>query len=157
MSPTSGLKYDLALGPRSDGGHLTGGLAEDVFVAACLADKDDAINVAATPYHRIRAAVKVERTALSEFSELREHVAQKDGCSREEVLASHVYARCVKDGVSKPVAAQYLAERLERKRKKEVLTPSGLRAQLPKYIVDAIDYLTGAEATAPPATEPADG
>jgi putative ATP-dependent endonuclease of OLD family len=148
------LEYDLALGQRDEDGAFNGGLAEDVFVAACLADKDDAINVAATQYQRIRAAVKVGETALWEFNELREHAAEKDGSSPDEVLASRVYARLVKDGISKPVAAQYLAGRLERKWQKGTLTPSDLRAQLPRYIVNAIDYVTGQEpAPAPPAVE----
>ena len=66
----------------------------------------------------------------------------KEGCTLEEVVASHVYARFAKDGVSKAVAAQYLAERLSRKSEP---TPIQWRQRLPKYITEAIDYVTGGE------------
>ncbi len=144
------LEYDLALGPRDGQGAFTSGLAEDVFVAACLADSDDKINAGTTN------SATVETAALGELGELKASAAAKDGSSYEEVLASHVYARFAKDGVSKAVAAQYLAQRLERKHDDEELSTEHLRARLPKYIVDAIDHVTGAGLAANPPAEGAD-
>ena len=67
----------------------------------------------------------------------------RDGCTVEETLASMVYARFARSGVSKAVAAQYLAERLQTKLGKNELTADDLRARLPKYLIEAIDYVTG--------------
>jgi len=144
------IEYDLALGPKAKDGKLTGGLAKDVFVAACLADNDDKINAGTTD------RPTVEATALVQFENLSQCVKEQDDCSREEVLASEIYAKFARDGVSKAVAAQYLAERLECKHGQSELTADGLRARLPKYIVDAIDYVTGAVLAANPPAEGAD-
>jgi len=43
--------------------------------------------------------------------------------------------------VSKAIAAQYLAERLERRIKDGELTPETLKASLPSYLVTAIEYV----------------
>lgn len=134
------LEYDLALGSKDEDGSFPGGLGEDVFVAACLADKDDAINANKTK------VTDVENAAAEKFAELKAAAVAKDGCTAEEVLASHVYAKFAKDGVSKPIAAQYLAERLQSKRMNGKLTPDDLRSRLPRYLTEAIDYVTGAEA-----------
>ena len=78
-----------------------------------------------------------------------------NGCTAEEILASHVYAKFAKNGVSKAIAAQYLAGRLQRKQEEGKLTPDELRARLPTYLTDAIDYVTNAGdlAKAPPNQE----
>jgi putative ATP-dependent endonuclease of OLD family len=64
------------------------------------------------------------------------------------VLAANVYAKFGRDGVSKAIAAQYLAERLQIKVENEKLTASSLRKRLPKYLVEAIDYVTGGKEVA---------
>lgn len=143
------LEYDLALGPSDEHGHFHDGFAEDVYVAACLADNDDAINALG------KTVADVEAEAIKQFGRMKEaavSAGSTEGCTSEEVLASHVYARFAKDGVSKAVAAQYLAERLSSKGE---LTPNQWRDRLPKYITEAIAYvtrgdksvLTGQEAT----------
>jgi putative ATP-dependent endonuclease of OLD family len=137
------LEYDLALGLKGKDGRFTGGLAEDVYVAACLAEEDEAINAGR------KKLSAVTKTALKEFSKIKDKAAPTDDCSAEEVLAAHVYAKFARDGVSKAIAAQYLAERLQKKRKEGKLTPADLRERLPKYLTGAIDYVTeGLDATA---------
>jgi putative ATP-dependent endonuclease of OLD family len=130
------FEYDLALGPRGSNGAFAASLAEDVFVASCLAKRDDRINTG----HIDRAAV--ESAALEEFGRLAESAQPKDGCAREEVLCSLVYADFAKGNASKAIAAQYLAERLKRKWSQGELTPADLEGRLPEYIVDAIRYVT---------------
>ena len=44
--------------------------------------------------------------------------------------------------VSKPTAAQYLAEKLQREMKSGRFTPERLRALLPPYLVEAIVHVT---------------
>ena len=133
------LEYDLALGPKDEKGNFHGGLAEDVFVAACLADEDGNINA------KKKQAADVEMVAVIEFAELKTAAAEKEGCTVEEVIASNVYVKFAKDEVSKAIAAQYLAERLQSKRKDGQLTSDDLRKRLPTYLTSAIDYVTGAK------------
>jgi putative ATP-dependent endonuclease of OLD family len=131
------LEYDLALGPRAADGTFPGGLAEDVYVAACLAAEDDAINEG----KKQRSAVA--EAASAAFTALKGSAKPLDGCTAEEVLASHVYAQFVKGGVSKAIAAQYLAERLSARMKDGSLTTDDLQKRLPKYLADAIRYAAG--------------
>ncbi|MFA6411730.1 MAG: AAA family ATPase [Syntrophales bacterium] len=131
------LEYDLALGPRDKNNRFSDSLAEDVFVAVCLAEKDDDINS-----QNIKKA-DVEKEVVSEFAAMRMAAVAKDGCTDQEVLASKIYAKFMKNGVSKPITAQYLAERLQSKHITGALTSDQLRARLPKYLVAAIDYVTG--------------
>jgi putative ATP-dependent endonuclease of OLD family len=138
------LEYDLALGPKDENGKFSAGLAKDVFVAACLADHDDAINA------NKKTLAEVEQVAVNEFADLETEVVEKDQCSKEEVLASQVYAKFANNHVSKAIAAQYLAERLQRKRNGENLTHECWRTLLPKYLVSAIDYVTSAVTPAVP-------
>lgn len=98
------LEYDLALGPKDENGKFPGGLADDVFVAACLAAQDDALNAGT------KQVADVEKAALAQFKKLKPQ--DTDGCTAREVRASMVYAKFAKQGVSKAIAAQYLAERL---------------------------------------------
>ena len=140
------FEYDLALGPEVNGDHPYG-MAEDVFVAARLADEDEAINAKGTN------AIEVEKAAVRDFAVLKAGVVAKDSCSKEEVLASHVYAKFTKDGVSKATAAQYLAERLRGKHRIGKITSADLRKWLPRYLTGAIDYVTRAEAAATDSNE----
>ncbi|MBI3852854.1 MAG: AAA family ATPase [Verrucomicrobia bacterium] len=131
------LEFDLALGPKNENGGFSAGLAKDVFVAASLADQDDAINA------NKKTVADVEQDAEKEFAALEAVVVGKDHCSKEEVLASHVYAKFVKRGVSKPIAAQYLASRLQVRKKDNVpLSLEDWHELLPKYLVRAIDCVT---------------
>ena len=134
------LEYDLALGRKDENGRFTGGLAEDVYIAACLAEKDEAINAGQKNVKDVR------QSAIEQFTELGKKAAVTDGCTAQEVLAAHIYAKFAKDGVSKAVAAQYLAEWLLEKARKQELTGGDLRTKLPRYLVEAIDYVTGARA-----------
>jgi len=130
------LEYNLALGPKDDQGIYSTSLAEDVFVSAYLAMEDDSINTG-------KKKEDVENEAVKEYKKLKQNAKEEMGCSKEEVIASKLYAKFVKDHVSKAVAAQYLAERLQSKYENGKLTSAELRKQLPKYIIDAIDYVTG--------------
>ena len=138
------LEYDLALGPKNKEGVFTGGLAEDVFVAACLAANDDALNSGA------KEKSEVESLARAKFTKLKRAATTEGACAAEEVLASHVYARFVRDRVSKPIAAQYLAEILQRKVENGELTPEQLRERLPSYLVRAIEYVTSGDLSQEP-------
>lgn len=144
------FEYDLALGPKGKDGTFTGGLAEEVFVASYLAGKDEAINGGKLTLSEAEADAESEFTALSQ-----ETHAEGD-CSDAEVLASTIYARFAKGGVSKPVAAQYLAERLERRQTDGETSAEDLRARLPRYLVEAVDYVTGAQDTPSDKAEGAD-
>lgn len=131
------LEYDLSLGRQDESGNYNGGLAEEVFVAACLADEDDALTQGK------KKAADVRKAALRALEDL--DTSPRDGCTDMEVLAATVYARFAKDSVSKPVAAQYLAEMLQDRFNDGRLTEEDLRNRLPRYITDAIDYVTGNE------------
>lgn len=131
------LEFDLALGPRSDEGKFHGGLAEEVLVAANLAQNDDAINTGA------KCIDVVAESALQEFAGLKGDCEGRDSCDAEEVLATKVYAKFARDGVSKAIAAQYLSELLALKCERGDLTAADLRKLLPPYLCAAIDYVTG--------------
>ena len=132
------LEYDLALGPTDHKGGFTGGLAEDVFVAACLAEHDDAINA------KTKEAADVEKAAVRDFAAMKADAKSCNGCTGEEVLASMVYAKFAKNGVSKAIAAQFLSERLQSKHVKNELASDDLRKRLPKYLIQAIGHVTRA-------------
>jgi putative ATP-dependent endonuclease of the OLD family len=131
------LEYDLALGPKDENDGYSLNLAEDVYVATCLAENDDAINA------KKIAVADVARAAIEEFGTLKSTAVAKDGCAVEETIAATIYAKFAREGVSKPIAAQYLTERLQSKHNDDELTPEDLRKRLPKYLTRAIDYVTG--------------
>ncbi len=87
----------------------------------------------------------MDRAADKEFAALKETGVAKDGCTTEEVLASNVYAKFARDRVSKAIAAQYFAERLQTRYENNELTADELRGAIPKYLTNAIDYVTGAK------------
>lgn len=128
------LEYDLALGPRDQAGNFTGGLAMEVFTAASLAANDDAINA------NKKTIPDITRTSVREFEILRDSLEPTDDCAEDEVLASHVYSKFVKDGISKAIAAQYLAGCLQRKYSGTKHDADTFRQLLPKYILAAIDF-----------------
>ena len=114
------LEYDLALC----------GLSEDVWASAYLADKDEDIHNGKT---------SVEGEILNARADFRQ---KTNAISSPEELACHVYAWFTKTRVSKPIAAQYLADILENRSKKGELTPTTLIKILPTYLVKAIEYVT---------------
>ena len=94
---------------------------------------------------RKKTVVDVAQIAVDEFAVLKATAVAKDrGSTVEETLAAMIYAKFATLGVSKAIAAQYLAERLESKHNHGVLTPEDLRKRLPKYLTQAIDYVTSA-------------
>ncbi len=129
------LEYDLALGPKNEDGGYSLNLAEDVYVAAHLAANDELINDQKLGISDAAAAAAVN------FATLKNTVAAKDGCTIQEVLAASVYRKFATEGISKAIAAQYLAERLQSKRRAGEMTAQDLRKRLPRYLVDAIDYV----------------
>lgn len=106
-------------------------------MAACLAANDDALNVGK------KDRSEVESSALAKFAKLRDGATAKDGCVAEEVLASQIYAKFARNGVSKAIAAQYLSERLQTQYGNGDLTSEQLRSRLPIYLIQAIEYVTG--------------
>lgn len=112
------LEYDLAFS----------GLAKEVWEAAALALADERIHSG-----KVTCEDAVNERA-AEFPALY-------GLSGE-VLASHVYAKFEAEGASKAIAAQYLAELLEKAFKKGALNADGLCSKLPGYVIDAIGYVT---------------
>lgn len=141
------LEYDLSLGPKDENGDFKGGFAEDVYVASCLAQKDERINSKKVEVSDVEAA------AIAEFAELRAQAKPGNECTVQEVVACHAYQKLAMGGVSKPVAVQYLAERLQRKFDEGKLNREVLRKRLPTYLTNAIDYVTGAGQEAPNAEE----
>jgi putative ATP-dependent endonuclease of OLD family len=114
------LEYDLA---RS-------GLAEEVWIAAHLADCD-------VDLHRdVRSTLREVVNARRSFSELKEQVADS------ETLASHVYSWFTRGQVSKAIAAQYLSEILEYEIRSGRLSPGALLSGFPPYLRGAIEYVT---------------
>lgn len=107
------------------------GLAEDVWVAAHLAQSDEQIN------HGTVQRDDVESTAKLSYAEL-----SSLGRPVEE-LASTVYALFTTGTrASKAVSAQYLAERLERRHEQGELTAAGLTEKMPPYLIAAIKHVT---------------
>jgi putative ATP-dependent endonuclease of the OLD family len=123
------FEYDLAFS----------GLAEDVFVAATLAEQDEAINAGT------KDRTAIETAARSNFRTLE----TQSGGDREN-LCSTIYSHFVISSASKAVAAQYLAEVLEARGRSDGTPDAGfsLSNDLPEYLVAAIRYATGSEGPA---------
>jgi len=150
------FEYDLALGPKDASGGFPGGLGEDVYVAACLAEKDEKLVrkiVADAPEQPGLLdednLQTIEATALKDFADLAAGVSSSTGCVTQEIIAAQVYAKFANSAASKAIAAQYLAERLQRKHDAGELSSDMLRAHLPKYLVEAIDYVTLTDPSGP--------
>ncbi|MHB1345620.1 MAG: ATP-dependent nuclease [Thermoleophilia bacterium] len=125
------LEYDLALAR----------LAEDVWVAARLAKQDRAL--ADQEYAELSASAEEEFRQVVVRAVEAVAGGDTEGCGEDEVVACETYALFTKGSrVSKPVAAQYLAERLRRRIANNELTAAQLRERLPSYIVGAIEYVT---------------
>jgi len=137
------LEYDLAIGPRGANGQHSCGLAEAVFIAAYLAYHDGAMN------EGTKARDEVTREGKERFDKLLAGSSATDGCSAAEVLGSNIYAKFSGNGISKAIAAQYLAELLEARIAAKELKAEDLRSQMPPYLVGAIEYVTGGIAQSP--------
>lgn len=120
------LEYDLALA----------GLSREVFLASELARQDEKLSKGAIARKDAAEHASADYDALAEDSE------SMDGCSTGEVLASRIYSAFAKDGVSKPIAAQYLAQILVQKYEQDQIDAAELEAKLPRYLVEAIEYVT---------------
>lgn len=116
------LEYDLA--------HA--GLAQEVWIASCLAKADGSINKGTKAVTQVWKAATTDYIAMS-----------PEGMDIEQ-LCSNIYKQFAVDTkASKAISAQYLAEILERLSRKKRLNADQLREKLPQYIVDAIEYVTG--------------
>lgn len=121
------LEYDLACS----------GLAEEVYIAAYLAKKEKVITDDALKEMITDAQTEYQQILTDADGEV------FNGCSKEEYIASNVYAKFTTGTkASKPITAQYLAELLEKKYENGELTNDSLQQKLPKYLVNAIKYVT---------------
>jgi len=123
------LEYDLAFC----------GLAEEVYVAAKLAEHDRDINEGKTKL------ADVEKKAKNNFDEM-------DKGNRAE-LCSRIYKLFHSRNVSKAIAAQHLANALAKQKAEPAFDRSAFSGRLPPYIVNAIAYATGAKTEALPSPE----
>lgn len=114
------LEYDLAF-------H---GLGKQMYRAASLALADDRLNDGTAVHAEVAAAADAAYQTIV------------DAAPDQETLASRVYALFEADGASKAIAAQYLAELLEKEIEADTLDAETLRAQLPPYVVAAIAHVT---------------
>ncbi|HIE0919617.1 AAA family ATPase [Serratia marcescens] len=114
------LEYDLAY-------H---GLGKQMYRAASLALADDRLNVG--------KAIKADIINAADAA----YEAIVDTSIDKEMLGSHVYALFESDGASKAIAAQYLAELIEKDVESGTLDSDTLLNQLPPYIVAAISHVT---------------
>lgn len=115
------LEYDLAYF----------GLDKYVWIAAKLAEADNKIN------DQKISVEDVIRTSLKTHEELMGKHPSKDA------LCSAIYAPfAISNPVSKPIAAQYLADILQEQIKKGELSKDNLRALLPPYLIEAISHVT---------------
>ena len=115
------LEYDLA----------RCGLAEQVYIAACLAKNDDPLNEKRKMYE------VVVTDAKAQFANLR---FEED--DDESVLCTHIYRLFHVGSASKAVAAQYLSKILVEFCSEHAIDAAEFRKMLPAYLVDAIDYVT---------------
>jgi len=115
------LEYDLARGE----------IGKAVWVAAHLAIADE----------KLCDGSKTCRDVLE--SALRNWKEKKFDEMNAEVRASHIYS-CFTKGTkaSKAIAAQYLASIIESRVKKKKWTVGQLKAALPSYLLEVIEYVT---------------
>lgn len=106
------------------------GLIQSVWGSAALALADE----------KIQAGKITEKKAIEDC--VLEFRALKDQGLDAATMATHAYAKFEHEGASKAIAAQYLAERLERGFREKKLGADRLRKKLPPYVVDAIAHVT---------------
>ena len=125
------LEYDLAFC----------GLAEDVYVATCLAREEEQM------LNGKRQRPDVEADARAAFSHL-ETASNGD----RAVLCAEIYQPLHSGAASKPITAQYLAELLDVRAKSQHFDTPGFASRLPRYIVDAVAHVQRSNPT--PILEP---
>lgn len=121
------LEYDLAFC----------GLAEEVYVAASLAKYDTALMEGKKTVGDVEAAAKTEYQELVKLAD-----------DDRTVLCSQIYKLFHSGDASKAIASQYLADALTDEREKGNFDLGAFERTLPRYIVSAIKYATGAEVPA---------
>lgn len=129
------LEYDLA----------RAGLGREIWRAVALA-KDEARLDRGNPGATEVDPAGIIAEADSQWSQMED--SHKDRPDRDEFLSCKAYEP-LRDGVSKPIVAQHLASLLER-RYGPAGTPEDrgrFRRLVPEYIREALDILTGADAT----------
>lgn len=131
------LEYDLAVGPRDANKAFTGGLAEEVFVAAVLAYRDDDLCT------KKRTSDEVLKEAADKWTKLKAKAVAREGCTAEEDLGCLIYDWFYGGASSKAIAAQHLANVLSERYSKK---GPELRKKLPSYLVAAIEHVTGTKA-----------
>lgn len=114
------LEYDLAF-------H---GLGKQMYRAASLALADGRLSAGTAVQADIIATADVAYQAIA------------DAAQDRATLGSHVYALFEVEGASKAIAAQYMAELLEKEIEGGELDAESLRAKLPPYVVAAIAHVT---------------
>jgi len=131
VSPKWTLEHDLAYG-KHDLAHCV--VAFSIHIAIQLAKKVKNKQKNYQPdFLSEEEKDRVIRDAAQGFRKWK-----REELTREQIAAK-VYEPLCKNQASKAVAAQFLAERLENSR----FSPSRIRSQLPDYLVEAIDYVTG--------------
>ena len=117
VSPQWTLEYDLALS----------GLAREVYIAVTLAEKSRSSGVLSQDQKN-----SAMEEAVTEYEKW-----TGSGLGSEEI-AVKVYSPLFERNVSKAETAQFLAEYLDSVRP----TAEAMRASLPEYLVEAINYVT---------------
>ena len=113
------------------------GLGQDVWVSACLAKAEERIGVGGT------TVTKLTSEAERSYGELEKNF-------EGEELAARVYAQFVRSTrASKPIAAQYLSRRLEKRVDNGDLDMGTLEKMLPSYLLEAIKYVTRSQSVVP--------
>ncbi len=138
------LEYNIALGRPDESGKYSLALAKDVYIACCLADEDKKLSNKPAEVKEliVKAGLEYDKLALNIYEEGDKYVTS------EEAIATSIYLKFL-DGVSKPIAAQYLAASLLEQHQAGKLTSDQLRKALPVYLVEAIDYVTNAPVSGP--------
>ncbi|WP_321860553.1 ATP-dependent nuclease [Pseudomonas paraveronii] len=126
------LEYDLAVE----------GLLDWVHRAATLAMHDAKINEGKLSRRKVLEKASKALAAL------------KDRYADDDERATEVYS--LVDSCSKPIAAQHLVDLLQMAFDQGELDQASLRAALPAYLVEAIEYATGGPIPAPTPKPPAD-
>ncbi len=136
------LEYDLAVC----------GFAEDVYAAARLAKREASLteeNLAT-----VIAEAKVEFEKLRETATQAVDAGDAQGCSVDQLVATYVYKLFALDSVSKPATAQYLADILRRRMDEGSLTQERFLELAPRYLLDAVEYVTLGQEPVEASTEP---
>lgn len=113
------LEYDLALA----------GLGLEIYQAVCLAKADDRIHDDSKPSVTEESVIEVAMSSYKSTLEGKEVIER----------SVHIYKDFHDRKVSKAITAQYLAKILESKYSND---PETLASLLPKYVSDAIEYVT---------------